>query len=75
MTLECGRSIVYSKEMPWLHDDSNAKMLTMLVQSVTERWNQRTQWLLLQDEENGVQELQIFGQVVQLNIMSKGMQG
>lgn len=33
--------------------------------------NQLTQWLLLQDEENGVKELEVFCEIVKLRFVSK----
>lgn len=56
-----------NRETQWLRGDSNArKLLTSALIAVMDMAHRRTQWLLLQDQEDRIQKLKVFRQVVEL---------
>ena len=67
MKLACARSAGCNKGKLWLHDDSSVGKLSMSAPfHVTTRAPRRTEWLLLQDQEDRIHKLKVLGQVVEL---------
>lgn len=68
MRQRSNRSIGCSKEGRWLRGGSNGGKLWKSISSASPEisGSSLTQWLLLQDQEHGVNQFEVLGEVVQL---------